>query len=70
MTQFILVILWIQFDGDPGSIVSGYNSLGECQRVAEMIGPPPTASEIQWHFATCITADFHLSHEPLAGVQM
>jgi len=68
MTQFILLILWIAWDGEAGSVVSGFPTQAECDIALVMMGNPPDRFEIRYYHKECIEVRFSVTGEEIARV--
>jgi len=58
VTQFILLILWIAWDGEAGSVVSGFQTEMECDMALTLMGEPPGRFEIHYYHKECIEVRF------------
>ena len=66
MNQFILLILWVAWDGEAGSVVSGFDTQSECNVAMVMIGEPPDRFEIRYYHKECIEVKFSSTGEEIA----
>jgi len=66
MTQFILLILWIAWDGEAGSVVSGFPTAMECNIALTLMGSPPDRFEIHFYHKECIEVNFSVTGEEIA----
>jgi len=66
VTQFILLILWIAWDGEAGSVVSGFTTQEECNVALVMMGEPPSRFEIRYYHKECIEVEFSVTGQEIA----
>ena len=66
MTQFILLLLWIAWDGESGSVVSGFPTQTECDIAKTLIGNPPDRFDIHYYHKECIEVQFSETGEDIA----
>jgi len=68
MTQFILLIMWVAWDGEAGSVVSGFETQAECNIALVMMGEPPDRYEIRYYHKECVHVKFSEVGEKIALV--